>query len=57
MQVGRTRFQGEGCGRTRRYLCGNATSGVEEVDVQDGGCGEGTAEEKGARGEADVVST
>ena len=30
-------------------------SGVEEVDVQDGGCGERAAEEKGARGgEADV---
>ena len=33
----------------------HCTSGVEEVDVQDGGCGEEAAEEKGARGgEADV---
>ena len=36
-------------------LCGNATSGAEEVDVQDGGCGERAPEETGAPGgEADV---
>ena len=28
VQVGRTRFQGEGSGRKRRSLCGNATSGI-----------------------------
>ena len=55
VQDSRTRLEGAGKGRTTRSLCGIATSGVEGVVVQDGGCDEGAAEEKGARGgEADV---
>ena len=46
MQDSRTRLEGAGSGRTTRSLCGTATSGVEGVVVQDGGCGEGAAEAK-----------
>ena len=51
--VGRD-FKVKGVEEREDLFCGNATSRVEEVDVQDGGC-EGAAEEKWARGgEPDV---